>query len=266
MKGFEVLGDEGYGRMAAAAARFLRYDLPCLHDESDELCIAYVPFPVKSIVLNINASAAAMISKAAQIHGEKALRHDAERLMRFVVNRRTDYDAWYYTYPAKNSYIVHDNYHTGGIVDAICDYGQATGDLQFQDVYLRGLDYYARELFLPDGAPKHMNNRVYPYDIHGSAQGIISFAKASAFVPGYLELARRIANWAIEHMYDQRRGCFYYQKNRFLTKRFTLMRWCNAWMAKALADLLLAQDATHGVRAPHFHADRKHSSKRSDSA
>ena len=235
---------------------FLRHDLPCLLDEPDELCIAYVPFPVKSIVLNINASAAAQIAKAAKISADDSLKNDAQRLMRFVVNRRTDYDAWYYTYPAKNSYIVHDNYHTGGIVDAIRDYGLYSGDSQFEDVYRRGLNYYASELFLPDGAPKHMNNRVYPFDIHGSAQGIISFSKAAAFDTEFLTLAHRVADWALKNMYDSRRGCFYYQKNRLLTKRFTLMRWCNAWMAKALADLLSANDKAHSIRAPHFAAGR----------
>lgn len=253
-KAHRVLGSDDYGELANAAARFLRYDLPTLEDEADELCIAYVPYPVKSIVLNINASAGAMIAKAAQISGDDALRRDAERLIRFVVNRRTDYDAWYYTYPAKNSYIVHDNYHTGGIVDAIYEYGASTGDDQFQDVYLRGLDYYARELFLPDGAPKHMNHSVYPLDIHGAAQGIISFVKAADVDSGYLDLAGRIAEWTVQNLYDADRGFFYYQKGRLLTKRYTLMRWCNAWMAKALADLVSARQRSSGnVPAPHLH-------------
>jgi len=32
---------------------------------------------------------------------------------------------------------------------------------------------------------------------------------------------------------------FYYQKNKFYTKRFTLMRWCQAWMAYAMSEYLV---------------------------
>jgi hypothetical protein len=241
IKAFEVFEDEKYLKLAQRAALFLRNDLPILHDTGDELCVAYVPYPIKAVVLNINASSGAMIAKAAKLLDDNSLLRDAGRMVEFVVNRRTDYYAWYYTYPSNHSHIVHDNYHTGGIVDAIRDYEIHARDDRFHEVYLGGLDYYARELFLPDGAPKHMNNAVYPLDIHGSAQGIISFAKAANHDARHLALANRIAEWAIANMFDKEKGFFYYQKGRLLTKRFTLMRWCNAWMAKALSDLLMAR-------------------------
>ena len=38
-------------------------------------------------------------------------------------------------------------------------------------------------------------------------------------------------------MYDPA-GYFYYQKTILYTKRFCLLRWCNAWMARALAAVL----------------------------
>jgi len=240
VKAFEILGDEEYLYVAEMAARFLCHDLPHLHDTRNELCIGYVPFPVKSIVLNITASAGTQVAKVASLRNDPVLQREARRMIAFVAGRRTDYFAWYYTYPAENSYIVHDNYHTGGVVDALRDYEVYSGDDSFRDVYENGLAYYARELFLPDGAPKHMNNSIYPLDIHGSAQGIISFSKAACWKRDYLELADTIARWAIDNMFDEEGGFFYYQKGRYLTRRFTLMRWCNAWMSKALSDLLMA--------------------------
>jgi hypothetical protein len=38
-------------------------------------------------------------------------------------------------------------------------------------------------------------------------------------------------------------GRFYYRKGRYYTKRITLMRWCQAWMAYALAVWLTSGDA-----------------------
>jgi hypothetical protein len=82
---------------------------------------------------------------------------------------------------------------------------------------------------------------VYPFDAHSAAQAIVTFSKAAVeFDPQYLEHARRVAGWAIENM-QAPEGYFYYQKGRFWTKRYTLVRWCNAWMAYALSSLLLAE-------------------------
>jgi hypothetical protein len=39
-------------------------------------------------------------------------------------------------------------------------------------------------------------------------------------------------------LFYNKKGYFYYQKKRFYTKRFTLMRWCNGWMSRALSQLI----------------------------
>ena len=80
-----------------------------------------------------------------------------------------------------------------------------------------------------------MDNQEYPYDIHGYAQGIISFTTA-----GELTLAAQIAQNAIEDMWHAPERRFFYQKHRYYTARFTLMRWCQAWMSYALSSLVLA--------------------------
>ena len=41
-----------------------------------------------------------------------------------------------------------------------------------------GLRFYRDRLFETDGAPRFMHDRKYPFDIHGAAQGIITFALA----------------------------------------------------------------------------------------
>jgi hypothetical protein len=76
-------------------------------------------------------------------------------------------------------------------------------------------------------------------DIHSAAQGIVTLTKAAeALEPRYIEDAFRTAMWAVENM-QAPEGYFYYQMGRFWTKRYTLERWCNAWMAYGLSSLLL---------------------------
>jgi hypothetical protein len=57
---------------------------------------------------------------------------------------------------------------------------------------------------------------------------------------GEHEFARRILEWVFESLHAGN-GAFYYRKERFFTRRVTLMRWCQAWMAYAMAEYLDAR-------------------------
>ncbi len=233
MDGYRVFGDARYRDAARSAADFLLNDLTVLCEDDAQKAIAYVPRLQKPfVVINNNALAGAFLAKVARVTGESRLWNESRKLMEFVARNRTDYYAWYYTVDPCQTLITHDNYHTGGIVDAFLEYEQATDDARYRDLYTHALAYYRQHLFLDNGAPKWMNNQTYPLDVHGAAQGIISFALA-----GDLEFAARIAQWTIDNLYLGD-GTFAYQKTRWLTKRFALVHWCNGWMARALSVLL----------------------------
>jgi hypothetical protein len=110
---------------------------------------------------------------------------------------------------------------------------QVTNDNSCQDAYFQGLEFYANSLFDINGAPKWMSDKNFPHDIHGAAQGVITFSKHLDMYPG---LSEKIALWALNNMYNNC-GRFYYQQTPIYKKRFTLLRWCNAWMSLALAQL-----------------------------
>jgi hypothetical protein len=204
-----------------------------LVDTPDELCLSYMPLPMSMRVMDVSALVGAVLARYARHAGRPELAGDAARLARYVVNRQTPDGAWYYTDPPGDSPVRIDNYHTGFILDAIWRYMAASGDRSHEDAYRRGLRFYARHLFEGDGAPRWMSDARHPHDIHGAAQGILTFARHEDEYPGF---ADRVSNWALTHMYDPA-GRFYYQMTRRYTKRFTFMRWCNGWMARALAHL-----------------------------
>jgi len=85
-----------------------------------------------------------------------------------------------------------------------------------------------------------MSDQRYPYDIHGAAQGIITFSLARAHGAGTPpgeppgQVADRVADWTLRHMFDPASGWFHYQRGRLITKRVRLLRWCQAWMVRAL--------------------------------
>ena len=254
LRAYEVTGDRRYLAVSGRIARFLAANPKVLHETPDEICLSYVPLEdIDWAVMDVSALVSAFLIGYAKLAGSESGGKDfrrleeyrslARRLMAFVVARQTNYGAWFYTWPARDSHIKHDNYHTAIILDCLADYIDAAGDREWLPAYRRGLDYYREHLFTPEGAPRWMNDRTYPHDIHGAASGILAFTRAAELLGGeesvaHLSMADRVIGWTRENLYDER-GFFRYQKTRRLTKGFCLMRWGNAWMCRALARRLL---------------------------
>jgi hypothetical protein len=114
---------------------------------------------------------------------------------------------------------------------------QGLNNNEWDENYDRGVAFYARHLFNPDGSPRWMSEQDFPHDIHGAAQGILTFSQARNLA-AYPGLATKIMEWALVRMYHPV-GRFYYQENRLFIKKYTFIRWCNAWMCRAMAAFLL---------------------------
>jgi len=79
--------------------------------------------------------------------------------------------------------------------------------------------------------------RDYPVDAHAVAQSILTLLAYQQEDGEALALARKTAQWAIDHMQSER-GYFYFQQTPWFTIRTPYMRWSQAWMHLALAGLL----------------------------
>jgi hypothetical protein len=238
MHAYRITGDESYLQSLKSIANFIANDLPVLHENDTERAISYIQGSVDSVVLNVQVMSAALQAKLYRHTGDTAMLELARKQMNYTINRRTDYGAWYYTWPHDKSYIRHDNYHTGGILDSILEFCEETGDDSYLPIYWQGLEYYKQNLFEADGAPRWMNDKRYPHDIHGAAQGIISFVKAGRHDKAYQYQAEKIAKWTIANLYRPEKKDFIYRKGAIIKWNYSLMRWCNAWMARALGELI----------------------------
>jgi len=257
LRAHEVTGEEKYLAAAREIAAFLLRNPRVLHETDDQLCLSYVPLEeIDWAVMDVSALTAAFCARLASRPGmeeeKDGLTEYARRLIGFVVDKQTDYGAWYYTWPSKASRIRHDNYHTGIILDCIADTMGFTARRDHEDAYRRGLDYYRETLFTAEGAPRWMNDRTFPLDVHGAAAGILAFSRAARYFAqeasrrddaagqSWAETSRKVLDWAMAHLYSGD-GYFYYQAGRVFTKKFCLMRWCNGWMSRALAQALRFQ-------------------------
>ncbi len=232
---YRLTDNQQYLEIVSQAIKFFLNDLAVLKDTDNELCLGYMPVPMTMRVMDVSILIGTVIAQYALLTSDEELKTTSWRLVNYVINQQTDYHAWYYTDPPQDSHITHDNYHTGFILDALWRYMKATGDEAWMPNYLKGLDYYAKHHFSLDGAPRWMHDTEYPHDIHGAAQGILTFARHKEQYP---DLAKKIAGWATTNMYHIS-GRFYYQQRRLFTIRFTLLRWCNGWMCRALSSYQL---------------------------
>jgi hypothetical protein len=239
LDGYETLDDDRYLEAASGAVRFLLDAPRTLFEDDEHRCVSYVPDEsVDWIVMDVSALVGALAARLGALEGEEKLLEESSRLVRYVVSKQTDEGAWYYAEPPSASRITHDNYHTGFILDAILLHAQAAGSAEFDEAYDRGIDFYQRRLFEPDGAPRFMSDRRYPFDIHGCAQGIITFSLRQKHRGEGVEVAGRVLDWTLANMWDPSSGWFYYQKRRAFRTKIRELRWCQGWMSLALASYL----------------------------
>lgn len=236
LDGYETLREPRYLDAATQAVRFLLDAPATLYEDEDHRCLSYVPDEsINWIVMDVSALVGGLAARLGALTGDKSLITEGGRLVRYVVAKQTPDGAWFYAEPPSASHITHDNYHTGFILDAILQYGQSAGSDEFEAAYCSGIDFYRRRLFEPDGAARFMSDQRYPFDIHGCAQGIITFSLQQRHFGVGGDFARNVLGWTLGHMWDPDTGWFYYQKRRAFRTAIRELRWCQGWMSWALA-------------------------------
>jgi hypothetical protein len=223
--------DPAYRETALTAAEFVFEDLDYA-SHPDGARIDYKPIDTGDYyTLNANALGARLLVNLYGAAGQQRLRAGAREILDYVAARQTDAGGWMYRDPPDASHLSMDNFHNGFIVESLLRYQAVCGSDRYASTLDDAVPFY-RSLFTDEGAPHYDEESAYPRDVHSSAQGAVVFSML-----GDEAFARRIVRWAVENL-SNGKGRFYHEKRRFYTKRITLMRWCQAWMAHGMARLL----------------------------
>jgi len=206
---------------------------------------AYIPGE-SAFVHNASLWSAALVAKTAVITGDAAMRERALRVARQSVSMQSADGGWVYGTLGHHGFI--DGFHTGYNLEALTALKDTTGSIEFNDAIERGMDYYRRNFFLPDGTVKYYHDRVWPIDVHSVAQAIVTLLKVGTTI-GDLRLADRVVGRAITSLYMVDKKRFVYQKGRWLTNRINYMRWTQAWAFYAFSVFAAAQ--SNGSEALH---------------
>jgi len=234
--------EKRYLDMAASAADYILKELYWTNGDS----VAGFAYPLPSVknqVHNANLLAAALFCRVYSQTGEARFLEPALRAARYCAMQQRSDGSWFYGEASTQRWI--DNFHTGFNLSALRMIGLYTGSTEFESSLRRGVDFYRKHFFLPDGAVRYFHDQTYPIDTHCIAQAIITLIDLKDLDPSNVPLARSVFDWAMNRMWDDR-GFFYYRILRSCTIRTSYMRWTQAWMFLAMARLF--SDSVAGRR------------------
>jgi hypothetical protein len=230
------LRDESYLRTARSACDFILLDLPRSEESKGEVCWSYSPVD-RTRVFNASLLAAETLATVGALTGEDELREWAVRGARYVVNHQRADGSWAYGADGYQSWA--DNFHTAFILTSLARIMRSCPNNrdELSEATTSGYQFWRDSFFLSNGWPKYFHDRLYPADAHSAGASIVALLELREPGSEAIELAHKIALWAIQNLRDAR-GFFYYQRRRFYTVRTPYMRWSQAWMLYALSRLL----------------------------
>ena len=232
---YELRKDERCLQMALSAAEYMLDKL--YWDAGNGRCGFGYPLPeVRNQVHNANLLAAALFCRVYKHTGQERFLEPALKVTRYTVKQQHADGGWDYGEAASQAWI--DNFHTGFNLSALRSIGQSLETDEFEGSVARGFQFYRDHFFREDSAVRYFHNRTYPIDTHCVAQSIITLIDLKDLSTDNIQLAQNVLDWAAKHMWDEKKGFFYYRILRSCTIRTSYMRWTQAWMFLALARLL----------------------------
>jgi hypothetical protein len=230
---YDASGDEWFLSLADGACQFLLGHM-ILHENDSVMYFRYIPGE-DAIVHNAYMLGAALLGRVYRLTHESRYLEASTKAMRNAVSAQKPDGSWPYGERSHHQFI--DNFHTGYNLVSLYRWMRDVDDHHWKAKLKSGYEYWLRTFFLPNGCPKYYNDRLYPVDIHCSAQGIVTCLELQSLDERSVDMAETIATWAIQNM-QHCDGYFYFQKTRWYMNRIPYIRWSQAWMFYALSMLL----------------------------
>jgi polysaccharide biosynthesis protein VpsJ len=157
-------------------------------------------------------------------------------------------ELWPYGLTRRDGWV--DSYHTGYILNALShlhrDLGVPSAEApELTSDLAAGFRQWRATFLDPSGAVRYRPGRMYPVEAHGAAQAILTLLQfrtldpSPGFSDACIEDARRVAGWLERHL-ALPGGGYAVDKGRFVRNPVRYMRWVQAWVFRAFAELASA--------------------------
>ena len=228
----EANGDSRLLDLAVRSGEFFLEHVPQTEAEGG----AYFGYFVgdRSPIHNANMLVAGLLARLAAATGRTDFREASAAAVGYCLAKQRPDGSWPYGERPNLQWV--DGFHTGYILDALMECQDASIHPDIAAGLQRGLEHYNDRLFLPDGAAKYYDDSLYPIDGQCVAQGIRTFALASRIDAKYESTAWRALDFALRRM-RRSDGAFMFQRRRFWANPAPHVRWVQAPMFRALAEL-----------------------------
>jgi hypothetical protein len=228
----DVAAASGREDLAAAAEAGTKFACSGLATPAgDELFFSYFRGS-QAPIHNANLLLVRAVTRCSQTDGR--LPETAERALSYTLARQREDGSWPYGEAPSLSWV--DGYHTAYILDCLGFRDGTLASSRVQAALSRGLDLYLQRLIDSDGAPRASLESRYPLDIHAAASAITTLCRLRALDDRALPTAERVFRWAVDHLL-RADGRFAFQQHSHWRNRLPFVRWGDAHMLVALAEL-----------------------------
>lgn len=232
---YKATGDIEAKEILISASNYILHDLPVTENQYG-LCFSYSDV-IKDCCFNASILGTEILAKTYSLTSEDQLIDTIRKSVAFVLHYQKRDGRWDYSINMENNSVdSQTDFHQGFVLESLFEINKLIPIENINASIKKGMNFFNTIQFLDNGQSKWRLPKVYPTDIHGQAQGIITFYKLREYSSNYQEFANRIANYTIENMM-QPDGSFIYQSGRFLNNKISYMRWSQAWMLLALATI-----------------------------
>jgi rhamnogalacturonyl hydrolase YesR len=173
---YKITKEKNYLDIARSSCDFILNDLNRTESKSQiakgnsAFCFSYSPLDT-TCCYNANLLAAELLARVYSITKEEKLLENAKKSLEFTQAYQNPDGSWYYGLARRQQYI--DSFHTGFVLCSLynlINYIDSTDNYRFRRILMKGYEYYKKTFFEDDGLPRYYNNKIYPIDLHCSAQ------------------------------------------------------------------------------------------------
>lgn len=235
---YKITNDSSAREILLSAANYIRKDIPRT-EFPEGVCFSYTHINT-DCCYNASLLAAEVLARANSISPNSDDVCLVKKAVEFVISKQKTDGCWYYSFnPSTNTERKQIDFHQGFVLVSLYNIKKLVPLIQdaIDIAVVKGLEYYRKNQFFSNGQSAWRIPKVWPVDIHNQSQGIITFALLKEYDDMHMVFAGKISEWTIDNM-QSRKGYFYYKIYKHYKIRTPFMRWSQAWMLLAFAELM----------------------------
>lgn len=206
-----------------------------IFENEEKLCFGYIPNE-NAEVHNANLLAASFLSDINTYEDSADLKNKIIKAVKFSISDINEDGSWPYGTKPFHRWI--DNFHTAFNIESLINIQRNLKTNEYNDLLEKITEYYLNNLFDENNIPKYYSNKLYPIDIHVLAEVLIAAeklkeSKLSCNKEKLSSIKKTVLNLSKD--FQDKKGFFYFRKNKHNWNKIPYIRWAQAWMFYALS-------------------------------